>query len=182
MIIFGLDLAKVNWYLVLYVVVSISGLVYGTNKVYSTGQVRGVLFAIGALIILVYFGLRWFGSRIDKPKNWPPVINMCPDYLTYVKELPGCVDMLGVTKSSGGLVKTRPSDLKNLLRSDKNKVFQFTSEDIRTAKNVEDLQKICTRCQEAGLTWEGVYDGDVCVGISKHEKDAANKESCLISI
>jgi hypothetical protein len=182
MIIFGVDLAKINWYLVLYVLVSISVLVYGTNKVYSTGQVRGVLFAIGTLIVLVYFGLRWFGSRIDKPKNWPPVINMCPDYLTYVKELRGCVDMLGVTKSSGGLVKTLPSDLKALTRANKNKVFEYTSEDIRAAKNVDDLQTICNRCQAAGITWEGVYDGDVCVGISKHEKDAANKESCLISV
>jgi hypothetical protein len=40
---------------------------------------------VGCLIVLVYFGLRWFGSRIEKPANWPPVINMCPDYLTYVK-------------------------------------------------------------------------------------------------
>ena len=123
MIVFGLDLAKVNWYLVLYILVSIAGLVYGTNKVYSTGQVRGVLFAIGALIILVYFGLRWFGSRIDKPKNWPPVINMCPDYLTYVKGLRGCVDMLGVTKSPSGLAKARPSELPTLTRSNKQKVF-----------------------------------------------------------
>jgi hypothetical protein len=182
MIIFGLDLAKVNWYLVLYIVVSIAGLVYGTNKVYSTGQVRGVLFAIGALIVLVYFGLRWFGSRIDKPKSWPPVINMCPDYLTYVKDLPGCVDMLGVTKASAGLVKARPSELPTLTRSNKNKVFEFTSEDIRNAKSVGDLQTICNRCQEAGVTWEGVYDGDVCVGVGKHEKDTADKESCLLSI
>jgi len=182
MIIFGLDLAKVNWYLVLYILASIVGLVYGTNKVYSTGQVRGVLFAIGALIVLVYFGLRWFGSRIDKPKSWPPVINMCPDYLTYVKDLRGCVDMLGVTKSSSGLVKTRPSEVQTIERSNRNKVFQFTSEDVRSAKSVGDLQIICDRCQEAGVTWEGVYDGDVCVGIGKHEKDTADKESCLISI
>jgi hypothetical protein len=182
MIIFGIDLAKVNWYLVLYILGSIAGLVYGTNKVYATGQVRGVLFAIGALIVLVYFGLRWFGSRIDKPTSWPPVINMCPDYLTYVKGLRGCVDMLGVTKASAGLTKARPSEISTLSRSNRNKVFEFTSEDVRSAKSVADLQRICNRCQEAGLTWEGIYDGDVCVGVGKHEKDKANKESCLISI
>lgn len=182
MIIFGIDLAKVNWYLVLYILASIVGLVYGTNKVYSTGQVRGVLFAIGALIVLVYFGLRWFGSRIDKPKTWPPVINMCPDYLTYVKGLRGCVDMLGVRKAAAGLEGARPSEISSLSRSNKKRVFEFTSEDIRNAKSVGDLQTICNRCQEAGLTWEGVYDGDVCVGISKHKKDSEDKESCLISI
>ena len=182
MILFGLDLAKVNWYLVLYILASIAGLVYGTNKLYSTGQVRGVLFAVGALIVLVYFGLRWFGSRINKPKSWPPVINMCPDYLTYIKGLPGCVDMLGVTKASAGLLKSRPSELSSIQRSNRNKVFEFTSEDVRAAKSVSELQIICNRCQEAGVTWEGVYDGDVCVGISKHEKDKADKETCLVSV
>jgi hypothetical protein len=182
MIIFGIDLAKVNWYMILYILASIIGLVYGTSKVYATGQARGVLFAIGALIVLVYFGLRWFGSRIEKPKNWPPIINMCPDYLTYVKSLPGCVDMLGVSKASSGLTKTLPSEVASLNKRNTQKVFEFTSEDVRTAKNVEDLKAICERCQTAGLTWEGVWDGDVCVGIGKHEKDAASKESCLISI
>jgi predicted type IV restriction endonuclease len=90
--------------------------------------------------------------------------------------------MLGITKASAGLVKARPSELPTLTRSNKNKVFEFTSEDVRSAKSVDDLQKICNRCQEAGVTWEGVYDGDVCVGVSKHEKDSADKESCLLSI
>lgn len=189
MIVFGLDLAKVNWYLVLYIIVSIAGLVYGTNKVYSTGQVRGVLFAIGALIVLVYFGLRWFGSRIDKPKNWPPVINMCPDYLTYVKSIPdgsvqkpGCIDMLGVSKSASGIKKTEPSAINSLRHSETNKVFSYTSTDVSNAKSVADLQAICDRCRDAGITWEGVYDGDVCVGIGKHEKDSQDKERCLVSV
>jgi hypothetical protein len=182
MIVFGVNLADVNWGLILYVIASIIGLVYGTNKVYATGQTRGVLFAIGTLIVLVYFGLRWFGSRIAKPKHWPPVINMCPDYLTYVSKLPGCVDMLGVTKGAAGLTKTLPSEVGSLQLSNSNKVFKYTSEDVKSAKTAADLQTICDRCQTAGVTWEGVYDGDVCVGISKHEKDAADKESCLISV
>lgn len=183
MILFGVNLAKVNWYLVLYILASIIGLVYGTNKVYSTGQVRGVLFAIGALIVLVYFGLRWFGnSRIRKPKNWPPIINMCPDYLTYVKRLPGCVDMLGVTKAASGLEKARPSEVANLSKDNTKKVFQYTSADVAAAKNVAALQAICDRCRDAGVTWEGVYDGDVCVGIGKHQRDAEDKETCLVSV
>ena len=182
MIVFGVDLAKVNWFMILYILGSIIGLVYGTNKVYATGQARGVLFAIGALIVLVYFGLRWFGSRIQKPTSWPPIINMCPDYLTYVSRLPGCVDMLGVTKASSGLTKTLPSEVGSLSKTNTQKVFEFTSEDVRAAKSVEDLKTICERCQVAGLTWEGVWDGDVCVGISNHEKDASDKEHCLISV
>lgn len=182
MIIFGIDLAKVNWFMILYILGSIIGLVYGTNKVYATGQARGVLFAIGALIVLVYFGLRWFGSRIVKPTSWPPIINMCPDYLTYVSRLRGCVDMLGVSKASSGMTKTLPSEVASLSKSNTQKVFEFTSEDVRAAKSVNDLKTICERCQTAGLTWEGVWDGDVCVGIGKHEKETADKERCLISV
>jgi len=182
MIIFGLDLAKVNWYMVAYILGSIIGLVYGTNYIYSTGQTRGVIFAIGALIVLVYFGFRWFGSKIEKPKNWPPIINMCPDYLTYVPELPGCVDMLGVTTNPAGLQKINPSEMKTLVINNSQKVFEYTSKDVKNAKVASELQAICDRCRSAGVSWEGVYDGDVCVGISTVENQAAAAEKCLISI
>ena len=100
MIFFGLDLAKVNWSLISYIILSILFIVYGTMKIYSTGESRGIVFAIGTSLTLLYFGLRWFGSKVNKPKNWPPVVNMCPDYLTYLPKLPGCVDLLGVTSKS----------------------------------------------------------------------------------
>jgi hypothetical protein len=182
MILVGLNFATVNWYMILYILASIAFLIYGTTRVYATGQTRGVLFAIGALIVLVYFGLRWFGNRIKKPATWPPIINMCPDYLTYVKELPGCIDMLGVSRSASGLNKTLPSALSELRVSDTRKVFEYTSEHVRAAKTEQDIKAICDRCQNAGITWEGVYDGDTCVGISKQKGENEDKERCLISV
>ncbi len=167
--------------MILYIVASIAGMVYGVKQVYQTGQVRGTIFAIGGLLVLVYFGFRWFGTKIIKPKHWPPVINMCPDYLTYVPSLPGCVDMLGVTTGPAGITKTLPSEVNSVQLSNTNKVFEYTSENVRAAKVASDLQKICDRCQSAGVTWEGVYDGDVCVGISRNAKDNADKETCLVS-
>jgi hypothetical protein len=194
MIILGLDLAKVNWYLFGYVLASIFFLVYGTMQVYATGQIRGVIFAIGVLIILIYFGLRWFGSKVVKTTNWPPVINMCPDYLTYVPTLPGsmsqskprgtagCVDLLGVSTSSVGIQKAQPSDLVSTTAINPNKIFRYTSADVKTAKVASDLQPICDACRSSGITWEGIYDGDVCVGISTIEGKAARAEQCLVSI
>jgi len=194
MIIFGIDLAKVNWYMVAYIIASIIGLVYGTNTLYSTGQARGVIFAIGALIVLVYFGFRWFGSKIVVPANWPPIINMCPDYLTYVPTLPGtmsqstprgtagCVDLLGVSTNSAGIQKAEPSDLVSTTAINPNKIFRYTSADVKTAKVASDLQPICDACRSSGITWEGIYDGDVCVGISTIEGKAARAEQCLVSI
>jgi hypothetical protein len=181
MIFLGLDLAKVNWPVILYILVSILFIVYGTMKIYSTGQSRGIVFAIGSSLTLLYFGLRWFGSQTNKPKNWPPIVNMCPDYLTYLPKLPGCVDLLGVTTGSAGLTKTQLSEMNSVQLSNRNKVFEYTSADIQAAKNASDLQPICDRCQAAGVTWEGVYDGEACVGISTVEQQTASAEKCLAS-
>jgi len=181
MIFLGLDLSKVNWYFLTYIIFSILFLVYGTQKLNSTGQMRAITFAIGTFLVLLYFGNRWFGSSNKKPKNWPPIINMCPDYLTYVPSLPGCVDLLGVTTGSAGITKVNPSEMNSLKLSNSNKVFEFTSADIKAATTASELQAICDRCQNAGVTWEGVYDGEVCVGIAAVEKQNAAAEQCLAS-
>jgi len=182
MIVLGLDFGLVNYYLVLYVIFSIVTLVYGTNKVYATGETRGVIFAIGTLLVLIYFGLRWFGTPgSNKPRKWPPVINMCPDYLTYVPSIPGCVDMLGVSKN-GNLARSMPSDIATLNATNSQKVFKYTSTDVKAASGPTDLQRICDSCQNAGVTWEGVYDGDSCLGISTAAADNEAKAACLISI
>jgi hypothetical protein len=195
MIILGVDLAKVNWYLFAYVIFSIIFLVYGTMKVYSTGEIRGIIFAIGTFLVLLYFGLRWFGTPRSKIDNWPPIINTCPDYLTYIPSsiktasgatttVPGCVDMLGITSSSSTnkLIKVATTEIPNLNQTMTTKVFRYTSADVKAATTIEELQPICNACQTGGLTWEGVYDGDTCVGITKMQAQAAAVEKCLISI
>ena len=167
--------------MVIYVILSIFLVVYGTMKVYATGQIRAVIFAIGVVQVLVYFGLRWFGNSTKKSLRWPPVINMCPDYLTYVPALPGCVDLLGVSKN-GNLARSMPSDVPALQITNTQKVFEYTSADIKSTQDASDLQAICDRCQNAGLTWEGVYDGDTCVGLSKVAAAVAAQETCLASL
>ena len=62
-----------------------------------------------------------------------------------------------------------------------NQVVPFTSNDVTDNDN-EKVQTICNLCRRMGLTWEGVYDGDVCVGISKIKKSdvaaAAAESTC----
>ena len=169
MLIFGVNpVTDVNWYLFWYVVFAITFLVVGFQNLYSTGMTAATtVFTIGSVLVFVYFGLRWYGKGEDSmPSVWPPVINMCPDYLTYMPNLPGCIDMLGVTRTSGGLTRTLPSEVNNLQRGNANKVFEYTSEDVRKATSASDIQRMCDRCKTAGITWEGVYDGDSCVGIT----------------
>jgi len=199
MIVFGFDLAKAPWLMIGYILVSLVGLVYGTNAVISMNQTRGILFGIGAFLVLVYFGIRWFGSKVPQLTTWPPVINMCPDYLTYVT-LPssvtingksvksGCIDMLGITSSSTatGIQKTQPSTATSYKSGSGTpnalQMFEYTSADVKAATKASDLQVICARCQAMGLTWEGVYDGDSCIGISTSANTQAAVEQCLLSI
>jgi hypothetical protein len=201
MIILGFDTALINWYLVLYVISSIFFLVYGTNAIYPTGQIRAVIFAIGTALVFCYFGLKWFGTPKSTITEWPPVINMCPDYLTYIPSLgdskPGCVDMLGVS-TNDVLKKTMPSNLpptgqlKSIANSgdNLNKVFAsstkaYTSVDITSAISSSDkatITTICNLCQTNGLTWEGVYDGATCVGLNKFNNAQDALRQCLVSI
>jgi hypothetical protein len=188
----GFSISAINWYLLIYAILSVIFIVYGTNAVSSTGNIRGVVFCIGTSLVFLYYGLRWFGTPQEKLKHWPPVINMCPDFLTFVPNIksgqttvPGCVDLLGVsvpTNAASGFLKVFPTSISTLDASMTTKVFNYTANDIKATTSSDDLQTICDACQRAGLTWEGVYDGDSCVGISKADAQNAAIQQCLISI
>jgi len=219
MIIFGYDTATINWYLVLYVVLSIVFLGFGTNAVFSTGQIRGVIFGIGSALVLVYFGLKWFANPVAGTTEWPPAINMCPDYLTFFPNLRinlagtpatppagtaatagvvtpttrgGCVDMLGVSLNRV-LKKTTSSALEglstavNMVSSSPNtyKIFQYSYDDFKAAitkggtEGSKDVENICNACRTAGITWEGVYDGDTCIGLNRFNLIAKKVEQCV---
>lgn len=62
------------------------------NFLFKRGQTMG---AIGVLVLLVlifiFFGLRWFpGGNLNgskaKAQAWPPIVNMCPDFMVSWKD------------------------------------------------------------------------------------------------
>jgi hypothetical protein len=183
---FGIDLINdINWKLLGYVVFSILFLVYGTKEIYPTRQTSGIIFAIGCFLVLLYFGLRWFAKPKQGSTSWPPSINTCPDYLTYNSTVSGCVDFLGVTTGSGteAIQKIKKSDFGTsgtiTSMTQLPKVFKKTSTDVKAAITNQALQEICDLCQRAGVTWEGVWDGDTCTAL-KIQK--TREEKCLISV
>jgi len=183
--IFGVDpVNDFNWYFIWYTLTAIAFVVVGTQNLASTGMTTAVIYAIGSSLVFINFGLHWFGKAAEGWKSWPPFINMCPDYLTYVPSLPGCIDMLGITSKSGGLLKTLPTEVNNVKMGDTNKVFEYTSVNVKAASGSSALQAICDRCKNAGVTWEGVYDGDSCIGIqmqaAKQAAIAALPNRCLV--
>jgi len=186
LVIFGVDImaaaASINWLLVLYVISSILAVVIGSNRLYSYGMGIATIYAIGSTLVFVLFGYRWFSNPV-LPMTWPPNVNMCPDYLTFVKTIGtdgACVDMLGVSTSS--LLQMDKSGLSTASPTDRSKVFAYTAKDVSAAKTPADLQPICDRCKEAGVTWEGVYDGDTCVAIKTIDVKNATLASCLAKV
>ena len=179
--IFGFDLFKVHWWHILYVIVALVVTVGGTQRLYPYGMGRSVIFAIGAVLVFYFFDQRWFGTQPSLPVTWPPTVNMCPDFLTFIPNVPGseslsggvCVDLLGVTSKAGGIEKTTKSQLANISAKGNN-VFTYTAKDITQAK----AEEICNGCRIAGVTWEGVYDGDNCMAITTGKNKAEAQAKC----
>ena len=149
-----------NIWEIIFIIVSILICVGGTVYFSTNGQYIGmVLYLIGAILVLVVYGLLWFGPSgqyNQPPQPWPPIINTCPDYLTYYKRNNNgttsdtCVDRIGVSKNAsisvyppGGNVDTNDAYFFNL-------------------KKGESRTELCGRVINAGLTWEGVTDGESC--------------------
>jgi len=185
--------------IIAYTIVCIGIVAYGTNMLLASGPVRAILFAIGTLLLFIFFGFRWFSSssKPDSKKNsWPPTINTCPDYLTFIPAatgtsgapntitgLPtgskgGCVDYLGVSSGTGAARLTKSektayssggSYTGTPTYTTTGQIFPYSSSDVTKST----MPTICKACQTAGITWEGVWDGDTCVGSTAAAKGAA---------
>ena len=122
-----------------------------------------VSFLVLSILIFVFYGLRWFGNTDSKTNyggSWPPIINMCPDYLVYYKRSgtsDSCVDLIGVSRGSS-LVPWTADDIKNPPQQ-ANKYFNFVYKPTMTAEQVAGL---CNQAMQAGLTWEGITNGESC--------------------
>ena len=172
---FGVDLATLNWYFVIYLLFSIAVVGMGVTKIYPMGTATAIIYAIGSVMILIFYSYRWFGTNSNSSPTWPPTINTCPDYFTYIASLPGdskpgCVDLLGISKNSG-IQRTTSGQLTaagGLSSTTVAKVFPYTSKDVLKATTSAVVNGICQYCNTKGITWEGVYDGDSCIGISNN--------------
>ena len=157
-----------NIYLGIYIVVAIIIIAGGTFKLIGGGQtLGGILFLIGALTVFIVYGLKWFGKKgalfSETPVSWPTTINTCPDYLVYYgrKLADGttqdsCIDMIGVSKN--GSIKVFPKGVQPPT-TDEYYFSLATKSSDPAAKNAE----LCQRTISAGLTWEGISNGESCI-------------------
>lgn len=157
-----------NLYLILYGLVSLAVLFVGVSKLNNMGMALGAgLYGVGTLVILVVYGLRWFGSDksilSDAQVPWPPVMNTCPDFLTYYKRKKSdgvteetCIDTIGVSKNGG--IKRFP--VNGAAPTDDMYYFSLKTTKSDTAGRNQEL---CERAIRYGLTWEGITNGESCI-------------------
>lgn len=158
-----------NLYLILYGLFALAALLGGISKLYGMGMTLAAgLYGIGALFLFVTYGLRWFGSEksilSNSPVKWPPVMNTCPDYLTFYKRKntdgsteDTCIDTIGVSRNS--MLKRFPNSGAPPLDDDRY-FFQ-----LNTTKTdpVERNKELCDQAKLYGLTWEGITNGESCI-------------------
>jgi len=155
-----------NIELVIFIVVAVLIVLGGTYQLYSMQMGYGaLLFFAGTLYVFILYGQRWFGAKglLSLPSgSWPPIINTCPDYLTYYQrtvngtKIDTCVDILGISKNAA-LTRFDPNQGD---QNDDTAFFTLTSTSTdATGKKTE----LCQRAIAMGLTWEGVTNGDGCV-------------------
>ena len=137
----------------------------GAFVLFSGGRtIAAILFLVGAVVIEAFFGVRWFqgdGNTTATKGPWPPSINVCPDFLSIYKSTPDssgnsvayCVDNTGV--ASGGMAKWTSSSVP-----DGNNVFNLSANLAGAAR----AKALCTEAAAKKVTWEGVWDGTVCLG------------------
>jgi hypothetical protein len=148
-----------SFYLYLFLVLaSVLGGTYYFFKQDNT--ITGSIYLIGSVVVSAYFGSRWFlasGARRDGA--WPPVINVCPDFMSLVTLTPSgsssaapetvCVDTAGIYT---GISKWTPGS------TSENTIFHlFASQDPKVR-----LGNLCDQSKNKKVSWEGFYTDGVC--------------------
>jgi hypothetical protein len=145
----------------LFIFLAAVGIVGSSYFLYSGGRpiTTFILFG-GSLTLTIVYGLKWFRSdgtiNLATPTVWPPVINVCPDFLSVTK-IGGravCVDTIGVSPI-GGLQKNDGT------LTAANTIFDLKAD---ISDSVARTKALCDLCREKKLTWEGVFDGSICIG------------------
>lgn len=164
-----------DYYLIAYIFLVLITIFQASSTLFrSERSLAGIVVLILFILIFVFYGMRWFhGDRIASAYkgSWPPVINTCPDYLTYYRYKDGatvtdtCIDIIGVARSSSssGATLTPWSSSDNAENppslSGSGKYFTKV---YRPGMGPSALSGLCAAARSSGLTWEGVTDGESC--------------------
>jgi hypothetical protein len=165
---------KLFLYIVFALLVEIMAIVYCIKA--PMFLALAIFVPLSFYIFLVY-GFQWFGADgflSNKLVQWPPTLNSCPDFLVSyivpksgtIPALPGCIDTIGIGTKPGSFPKaiegkpvnfTPPTSVVNGTTA-----LTYLQNGWFATKTGETTGVLCQRLQAAGLTWEGVWDGNTC--------------------
>lgn len=132
----------------------------GAFSFYTAGEeITAGIFFVGMLVAVVFFGLRWFTASGAGTTGgpWPPVINHCPDFLTLstVNGEQVCIDTIGVAQAGGIARWSDPT------QTDERYLFHL----FLNTSGADRINKVCAQAQAKKVSWEGIWDGSVCMGV-----------------
>jgi hypothetical protein len=157
-----MDYIRRNWKFILYVIFAIIVTITSYVVINNSGRSITAFVTMGLFILtFVLFYQRWFviqPSKFNYEGEWPPVVNMCPDYLVYFRNgtKDTCIDLLGVNQSGGSLRAWTTDDNPENPPTDPSKYFPFIYKNDMTDSEIEDLKKKTSNIYN--LTWEGITD------------------------
>ncbi len=159
----------------------------GVTFLYKRGQtIAAMILLILLILIFIFYGLRWFPDgnlNGTKPpaKAWPPIVNMCPDFMVSWKDLDtgklycydannvyGLQTALSSPPLAGNLIINRRVGQSAYLIKDPSqgaKPPATLAADIATApyfplaKKLTDSSSDVLTTTAKYLRWEGVWDG-----------------------
>ena len=160
----GSMFGSISYSMIAYIFLCIViGITVPMKLMQSGRQTASFICLIFFILIFVFYGMRWFNhsSLTNYTGSWPPIINTCPDYLLYYMrgKQPTCVDMIGVNRSGGLLKPWAKNDSPQNPPADDAKYFPYV---YKAGMNPTDVQNLCILAQQAGLTWEGITNGESC--------------------
>ena len=154
-----------DYYFIAYVFLCIV-IIMGTASTLSNSgrNWAAILSLVLFILIFVFYGQRWFRDTTMKGTytgSWPPIINMCPDYLVYFKRgnTETCIDLLGVNRSNGALQAWSRDDTPANPPQTDAKYFNYVYKPGMTAAQ---MKQACDAAMQMGLTWEGITNGESC--------------------
>jgi hypothetical protein len=157
---------RMSWSFILYLFVTITLGLTVLNYLSTSGRwLSAVLFLILGILIFYFYGIRWFSgtqSKFEYNGPWPPVINMCPDYLVYKKigNQEVCVDMIGVGKGANALQPYREG--ASLMNGSSLNTTYYFQPVVKPTSTKATRRSACRNAIRAGLTWEGITNGESC--------------------
>ena len=156
-----------DFWLIAYILLCVVIGGYSVSTLYKRSQTIGAMITLVLLILIfTFYGLRWFqgGNLKGTTKGnvpWPPIVNMCPDFMVAWKNTDGrmyCYDAGNVygLKSNNDSNLISSLTINGISGQTAYKIKGITKDETTLKSNFENIIRASPG---NSIRWEGVWDG-----------------------